>query len=234
MNEMLSPGGPPSTETGTGATVLPLPLICRWAAALMLRAPDATELATYRTPEGVAFLQALRADGALAPVGAVLAGLVADEAALPASARRLEIAHSRAFLMGGPRAAPPYASVWLSPRALLWQQPARDMARLLAETGLVIEDDTREPPDHLAIQLDLLAVLTEREAAGAPVPISVAGFIRRHLLTWLPELAEALNRGEAPFFYPELVAAIDAYLRRVLNDNRQFLTGPPEAVFGNS
>ena len=231
MNKMLSTGTPQGTDSGSEA-LLPLPLICRWASALMLRAPDAAALAPYRSQQGAAFLAALRADPALAPVGEVLAALLADDEVQ--AARRLEAAHSRAFLMGGPRAAPPYASVWLSPRALLWQQPARDMARLLAETGLVIEDQTREPPDHLAIQLNLLAVLTEREATGAPVPISVAGFIRGHLLTWLPELAEQLASGEAPFFYPELVAGIDAYLRSVLSEERPFLTGPPETVFSIS
>ena len=200
-----------------------MPVLCRWAAGLLLVAPDADGLAAYRTPEGRALLDRLCADAALAPVGATLAGLTAPDADLAAGARRIEMAHSRAFLMGGFRAIPPYASVWLSPRGLLWQEPARDMARLLAACGLSVDPSTPEPPDHLAIQLNLLAMLIEAETAGTPVPIPAAEFARDHMLTWLPMLGDACDRLQDPFLYPDLIRGLTAMLTRAAGTPNDFI-----------
>jgi len=205
--------------SGQARPPLPLPLLCRWAAALLLTAPDAGGLAAYRTPEGRAFLDALGADPALAPVGATLADLVAPGVDLHASADRITLAHSRAFLMGGMRAIPPYASVWLSPRGLLWQEPAQAMARLLAACGLSVDPSTPEPPDHLGVQLDLLATLVEQEAAGMAPVIGAAEFTRDHLLNWLPLLAAASDRMREPFLYPDLIRGITAVLNDVVADD---------------
>ena len=213
------------TDTAPAA-VLPagaapdLPLLCRWAAGLLLVAPDTAGLAAYRTPAGQALLDGLRADPALAPVGAALAGLVAPGADLAASATRLAAAHSRAFLMGGLHAIAPYASVWRSPRGLLWQEPARAMARLLADCGLAVDPSTTEPPDHLGIQLNLLATLVEREAAGAAVPIPADVFVRDHLLSWLPGLAGACDRLRDPFLYPDLIRGMTTVLARTTDGPR--------------
>lgn len=211
----------PETLSDTRPEALPVPFVCRWAAALLLQPPDAAALAVYRRPEGARLLAALRSDPALGPAGRELSALIAPNARLDAAADRLATAHSRAFLVGGPRAAPPYASVWLSPRGLLWQEPARAMVRLLAETGVVVDAGTVEPPDHLGIQLNLLAVLLEREDHGVAVPLPATVFARGHMLTWLLALADALNRGRALFFYPDLVAGLDGYLRREVVERRQ-------------
>lgn len=193
---------------------LPTAFVCRWASALLLDAPDADALAAYRSPEGEKVLTALRSNPALGRIGEVLSELIASEDGLSAAADRLATEHSRAFLVGGPRAAPPYASVWLSPKALLWQEPARQMVGLLAETGLIVDASTPEPPDHIGIQLNLLAVLLEREAKSAEVPIPAADFAREHLLNWMPAFADALARGHAPFFYPALIEGMIGFLRR--------------------
>lgn len=217
----------PDTIPETDPAALPAPFVCRWAAALLLQPPDAAALAAYRAPEGAQLLAALCADPALGPAGRVLAALIDAQMRLDAAADRLTTAHSRAFLVGGPRAAPPYASVWRSPKGLLWQEPARAMLKLLAETGVAVDAALSEPPDHLGIQLDLLAVLLEREARGEAVPLPAAVFARSHLLSWLLKLANALEHGRAPFFYPDLVAGLDGFLRREVVDRRPPRVGLP-------
>lgn len=156
------------------------------------------------------------ADAAFGPTGTILADLVSTEADLVASADRLRTAHSRAFLMGGIDAAPPYASVWLSPKGLLWQEPARDMARLLALAGMSVEQACGEPPDHLSIQLNFLSELLEAEASGRPMPVSAAAFAQDQIMTWLPAFADACARVRKPFFYPDLARGLLGYLHASL------------------
>lgn len=197
-------------------SVLDAAFVCRWAGALFFDPPSATTLAAYQTSNGQTVLAALMADSALGPTGAILADLVATDADLVASADRLRTAHSRAFLIGGMRAAPPYASVWLSPRGLLWQEPARDMARLLALSGLSVEQTSGQPPDHLSIQLNLLSELIEAEASDKPMPVSAAAFAQDQIMTWLPAFADACDRVRTPFFYPNLARGLLSYLQAAL------------------
>jgi len=195
-------------------TPLSPPFVCRWAAGLFLAPPDAEALADYGKPEGLALLAGLRADPALAPVADTLADLVAPGADLADGADRLATAHSAAFLVGGRRSPAPYASVWLSPRGLLYQEPARQMKRLLAEAGLDLEQGFSEPPDHLGVQLNFLAELLERAASGAAVPIAPGDFAADHVMSWLPRFAAACDDLRNPFLYPALAHGVADFLAR--------------------
>lgn len=199
--------------TDTCATLRPA-IVCRWAGAMFLAAPDAAALALYREADGAALLADLAADLALAPPAATLGALSAPGADIAAGAERLAVAHSAAFLVGARHAPAPYASVWLSPRGTLFQEPARAMARLLAEAGLELEDGVREPPDHLGLQLNFLAELLNRDAAGRPLPVVPQDFAADHVLSWLPRFASACEGLPNQFFYPALARGLLAYLKR--------------------
>lgn len=215
------------TDPHIAAAPAPLDMafVSRWAAALLLDPPGTDALAAYATQEGNALLAALRADPALGQTGEALAALIEAPDGLEVAASRLAAEHSRAFLVGGPQAVPPYASVWRSQKGLLWQEPARQMAGLLREAGLVIETGTPEPPDHLAIQLNLLATLLEREAEGGKTPIPAAEFAREHVLSWAPALATALGRGRGTAFYAGLVQGLTGFLRRNLAEQTEHQPG---------
>ena len=194
----------------TGA--LPPPFVYRWMAGLYLAPPDAAALAAYRGPQGREVLDGLALIPALAPPVAEIAALSRIDSDLDATAGRIGAAHSGAFLVGGRRSAPPYASVWLSERGLIYQEPARVMIRLLAAAGLSLPEDVREPPDHIGFQLNLLAELNERHHAGQDAPIAPDAFIRDHLLTWLPDFAAACAGLRDPLIYAALAAATLDYL----------------------
>lgn len=191
---------------------LPAAFVYRWLAGLFLAPPDAPGLAGYRGPEGRALLDRLSLVPALAPPVAELRELSGPDARLEEAAGRLAAAHSAAFLVGGRRSAPPYASVWLSERGLLYQEPAREMTRLLAAADLSLPDDVPEPPDHIGFQLNFLAELDERRRAGREAPMAPDAFVRDHLLTWLPQFATACSRLREPLLYAALAAATIAYL----------------------
>ncbi|HCQ66509.1 MAG TPA: hypothetical protein DIU07_15780, partial [Rhodobacteraceae bacterium] len=145
---------------------IPAAFVYRWMAGLYLAPPDAAALAIYRAPEGRDLMERLAPAPAIAPLVSELAALTGPDSDLDAAAGRLAAAHAAAFLVGGRRGAPPYASVWLSERGLMYQEPARAMTRLLAAAGLALPENVPEPPDHIGFQLNLLAELDERHRAG--------------------------------------------------------------------
>ena len=181
-------------------------------AGLFLGPPDRAALAAYRGSEGRAMLEELEAEPTLAELVRDLRVMTAPAADLDAVADRLAAAHSGLFVVAGSYAAPPYASVWLSERGLLYQEPARAMNRLLGELDMGLPDEIREPPDHLSFQLNLLAELEVRKRAGAPVPVAPGAFFRDRLMTWVPAFVQACARARTPFFYPGLSSAMQAYL----------------------
>mgnify|MGYP006288742843 FL=1 len=179
----------------------PLPAAERHAGYAVLATLFAREL----TPETAAELRtgALRA---LLPTAAddpeAAAAIAALEAATPgADAPLLPLAgvYGRLFLgAGGKRGVAPYASAYLSPQGRLFQEPARAMADLLrrADRNLAVAG---EAPDHLAVQLALMAELAASEdpAAGA-----LADELRTTWLApWLGDIARDVERLDSSGFY---------------------------------
>ncbi len=191
---------------------LPAAFVYRWIAGLFLAPPNTDAFATYQSEEGQSLLDALAAvPGMASPVGD-LRELTAAGNDLTEAASRLASAYSAAFLVGGRRAAPPYASVWLSPRGLMYQEPARDMTRLLAALELSLPENVPEPPDHIGFQLNLLAELDERTRTGTAVPIAPDDFIRKHMLDWVPQFATACAGLRNPYFFANLAAGLSTHL----------------------
>jgi TorA specific chaperone len=191
---------------------LPAAFVYRWVAGLFLAPPTADALASYQSEEGQNLLSALAAVPAMASPVADLRALTVPGRDLTEAASRLASAYSAAFLVGGRRSAPPYASVWLSPNGLMYQEPARDMTRMLAALELTLPANMPEPPDHIGFQLNLLAELDERARAGVAVPITPDAFIREHMLDWVPLFARACAGLRNPYFFADLASGLSTYL----------------------
>ncbi|MET1412011.1 molecular chaperone TorD family protein [Roseibium sp. HPY-6] len=178
----------------------------RWLAQFFLCPPA---LETYCNPEGQAFLSSCKTLPELAPCARLLEDMTAPTTDLEAAQARLTRAHNKAFAVGSSLSAPLYASVYLSERGLLFQQPARDMNRLLAKLGLSVPGTLNEPPDHLGIQLQVAAELCDRALSGNPCPVTAAHFLGDYVLTWLPHLLErCATQKEATLIVPFVRAAL--------------------------
>jgi len=180
--------------------MIPRAVAYRWLAQFFLCPPDKTTLENYRSVEGQQFLTGLQADPALAPLAGWLKDAVDTADTIEDLQVKIASAFTGAFDMGGPRAALPYASVYLSENGLLFQKPTRDMNALLKKMQMQPLDGVTEPPDHLGVQLHVAAELIEREAQGQQVPISSAAFLDQQVLTWLPEFIQrcATLSGDNP------------------------------------
>ena len=170
------------------------------------------------------------ADGGFAPfaglaelgLGAEVQRLDAAIAALRAEALpRLELAADFAqfFLLDGKTSALPYASAYAGKDATspLFGAAEARMRDFLAARELAIQADFREPADHLAVPLALMAELAGKDAAAEDIPAAAAaqaGFIHAGLVDWLPRFVERCQQARPRFdVYPALAALLLGFVR---------------------
>ena len=117
--------------------------------------------------------------------------------------------------------AVPYASVFLSEKALLYQEPRHEVFKLFSAEGISLKKNVKLPEDHLSFELEFLAVLSEHAcvALGASdlpearrnLELS-RSFIHEHILTWFGLLSERADKLLTTRFYRGLMKAMRGYL----------------------
>ncbi len=128
-------------------------------------------------------------------------------------APRIDLEEQHVALFGASKAGtlcPPYESAYLSPSG---QPDGLSLARIEAaysEIGIAPSPETGELPDHVAIELEFMAMLCGQEAAAWEED-DVAGavkamrrakrFLDGHLSVWLPAFARRLAATDKDGFY---------------------------------
>ncbi|MCK6409272.1 MAG: molecular chaperone TorD [Thauera sp.] len=170
------------------------------------------------------------ADGGFAPfaglaelgLGAEVQQLDAAIAALRAEQfPRLELAadFAQLFLLDGKTGALPYASAYegKDTASPLFGAAEAHMRDFLAARELAIQADFREPADHLAVPLALMAELAGKDAAAgniAAVATAPASFIRSAVLEWLPHFVARCQQARPRLdVYPALAALLLGFVR---------------------
>jgi putative dimethyl sulfoxide reductase chaperone len=131
--------------------------------------------------------------------------------------------------------ADPYESVHRSPDRIMMQDEWEQVLYLYAELGLHRSDKTKEPEDHLALELECMAHLCDRAAealeSGNPEEAAWAhgkqiSFLDQHLLQWVPSFTDAVLRLAKTEFY----RAVAVVTREQLVLDRQLLDQIPLPV----
>jgi TorA specific chaperone len=145
--------------------------------------------------------------------GAIAAVKSAGDTATATS--RLNSAFCRLFLGLGPTPATlPIESAHRG-TGRLFQEPAALMSEMLAAHGLCLTESFAEPPDHLAVELSLLEQFIRLEASLVDIDGRAAiSTLRRRLVEWTPDFAEAVAEHDPTGFY----AALARILVRLLDD----------------
>lgn len=161
-----------------------LATLCDGLAAVFAAPLPAERIATLRSAHGAAVLAELgTATGLTREVAALAAALAAGPPV--ATAVAVEQAHVRLFSgAAGPGTLAPYESVHASAAVLLFQRPAAAMQALLAQLDLDVAGLPAEPPDHIAVQLAVLAEVLRRNDARTALTL-----LDDHLLRWAPGFA---------------------------------------------
>jgi len=139
-----------------------------------------------------------------------------------ADLQELLVDYSRLFLGPVQAMARPYASVWLSGENVLMQDTTMELLKLYEQGGFEIAEDFRELPDHVAVELEFLYLLTHQQnraqAAGdepalQAVQVLRTAFLVGHLGRWLGPFILAVHDHAQSDFYRELAELTELFVR---------------------
>lgn len=134
---------------------------------------------------------------------------------------RLELAadFAQLFLLDAKAGALPYASAYEGGEVAspLYGAAEARMREFLAARALAIDPGFREPADHLAVPLALMADLAEKHATAddtAAAACDQANFLHAALMDWLPLFVERCGQAAPRFdFYPALADLLLGFIR---------------------
>ena len=134
----------------------------------------------------------------------------------------LLVDYTRLFLGPVQALAKPYGAFWLSGPTAQVPDPATAVLDLYSAGGFEIDDGFRELPDHVAVELEFLYLLTftrnQADAVGKTNAVSSTELLQRrfldeHLGAWIGPFAAAVKAGAETAFYRELAAFTERFVR---------------------
>lgn len=207
LDEMALPSIDPATQDARDAERA---LVYHWISAQFAREPTPQLLAAYRSQDGRALLQNLAHISPLTPAVDDIALWIDDatEADLDIIARDLAADYAKLFLgAGGRRTAPPYRSFYAANEGRMIQTPAVDMQHIMQQLDIRMSDELPEPPDHIAVQLAVMAALVQTSSTAKQ-----ARFLGDHLLDWVDTFCARCIMVSAFGFYTSVARALVKYV----------------------
>lgn len=139
-----------------------------------------------------------------------------------AGPQELLVDYSRLFLGPVQALARPYASVWLSGENVVMQDTTMALLQLYEQGGFAIDENFQELPDHVAVELEFLYLLTHqlRQARVAgdaealqALQVLRTAFLDGHLGRWLGRFILAVHEHAQTEFYRELAELTELFVR---------------------
>ena len=140
--------------------------------------------------------------------------------------QQLALDHSALFIGPFELIAPPYGSVYLEKKREVMGETTLEVIRFYQDAGLQVEE--REPADHIAIELEFMAYLHNRETAalrnGSTEEADRYTHLRRNFFStclnpWVAEFCRTVRAGTNNGFYLALADCLvtfsEAYRQRV-------------------
>lgn len=171
------------------------------------------------------FLRALH--GSRAPLCPADIWTLADYEDIPtasALAQALQLEYTRLFVGPYTLPAPPYESVYREPTWGVMGETTREVRHAYEAASLTFEPGVRELPDHVGIELEFLACLSEEEAkawAADDEPSAIHWlehehtFLDRHLCQWLPAFTDRVLAATTCSFYSGLARIAQVFVTHV-------------------
>ncbi|MFZ3081110.1 TorD/DmsD family molecular chaperone [Rhodoferax ferrireducens] len=134
----------------------------------------------------------------------------------------LLVDYTRLFLGPMQALASPYGSSWLSAPVQTEENPPLAVLDLYSAGGFEIDEEFRELPDHVAVELEFLYLLifnkNQASQAGNMDDLTLTELLQRrflgeHLGVWMGPFAAAVKAGADTVFYRELAAFTERFVR---------------------
>ena len=134
----------------------------------------------------------------------------------------LLVDYTRLFLGPVQALASPYGSSWLSAPAQTEENPAFAVLDLYSAGGFEIDEEFRELPDHVAVELEFLYLLNfnknQASKAGKMDDLTLTELLEQRFLSeqlgvWIGPFAAAVKAGAETAFYRELAEFTERFVR---------------------
>jgi putative dimethyl sulfoxide reductase chaperone len=136
--------------------------------------------------------------------------------------QNLLVDYTKLFLGSPQPLVSPHASVWLSGAATSMQDSTMVALDLYDQAGFELDEEIRDVPDHVAVELEFLSLLTSRqsEAYRADLADIVRDweqlerfFLQKHMGIWIGPFAAAVRAGAETAFYRSLAELTERFVR---------------------
>jgi len=147
-----------------------------------------------------------------------------EDAYRSAGQENLILDYSRLFLGPFDILAKPYGSVYLDGEKIVMGDSTLQAMAMYNDGGFEVAEDFKEMPDHVAVELEFLYLLSfrigqaEEEGARAPLIALKRRFLAGHLGEWFSLLATAICQGAETDFYKQLADLTEQVLREDLQE----------------
>ena len=121
--------------------------------------------------------------------------------------------------------SPPYETFYIKHPGKSEGTLAAEISGLYRQAGLVVSPETNELPDHIAIELEYMSFLCEKEFTAAQESDDNAAstawreqqdFISQHLALWFPKFAKKALEEGSDLLYKSIIETTFAFLRSEL------------------
>ena len=125
------------------------------------------------------------------------------QAAISSNDEQLTDEYQDLFIGIGRGEVVPFASWHLT--GSLMEKPLAEIRKDLQLLGLERDEQVKEPEDHIAALLEVMAALTEEDAAIQQV------FFNKHIAPWFVSLCEQIQQAKSAQFYLAVAALMRAF-----------------------
>jgi TorA maturation chaperone TorD len=125
---------------------------------------------------------------------------------IQAAQKQLVREYQRLFIGPHHFEAPAWGSVYLDKDQVLFGSSLLELRQWMRENGIVVNEDKREPEDHIGKMLALMGWLAKEK------PDLLGAFLAEHLMPWAPRYLELLLEDAREPFYQGLALLTQATL----------------------
>lgn len=117
----------------------------------------------------------------------------------------------RLFVGPKKKLAPPWESVYRSPERLVMQVHEREVVKAYAAQRVGFDGmGTERPADHIALELQFMAILLERAGHRRAATEALRRFLDQHVLRWVPAFAADVTQNARTDFLRAVGQALTA------------------------
>ncbi len=133
----------------------------------------------------------------------------------------LLVDYAKLFVGPNELKAAPYGSVYIDEGRRIMGDSTMEVLRIYRDEGLVIDEDFKEMPDHIAVELEFMyyLIFKEIEALESSEDLKVAHyievqemFIHKFIGKWIKPFCDAIMEGTDNEFYRALAGCLSTFV----------------------